>query len=173
MVKKNTRKIYVNDKNLYEELKNCIEVEFTLSSEKVIAFDEDRNFIEDFGLLSDFEKIDNKKIWLKCGAHIVIDKTEALTAIDVNSSRCIGNEDLEKTIFKVNKEAAVEIMKQLRLKDVGGIVVIDFIDMKKQEYKDEILKIMKEEQRKDRSKIEVKDFTALNLVEMTRKKMYV
>jgi len=77
---------------------------------------------------------------------------------------------LEETIFKVNQEAAIEIMKQIRLKDIGGIIIIDFIDMYKQEYKDAILDLMRKEQKKDRSKIEVKDFTQLNLVEMTRKK---
>ena len=166
MVKKTTKKIYINDKEIYEKLKKLVD-------SKIIELKEKNDFIEQFGLKTEFEKINNRKIWLKCGAHIVIDKTEALTAIDVNSSRCVGNEDLEKTILKVNKEAAVEVMKQLRLKDIGGIIVIDYIDMHKQEYKDEILKIMREEQKKDRSKIEVKDFTELNLVEMTRKKMYV
>ena len=166
MVKKTTKKIYVNDIDIYQNLKKLV-------GSEIIELKEKNDFIEQFGLKTEFEKINNRKIWLKCGAHIVIDKTEALTAIDVNSSKCIGNEELEKTILKVNKEAAVEVMKQLRLKDIGGIIVIDYIDMHKQEYKDEILNIMREEQKKDRSKIEVKDFTQLNLVEMTRKKMYV
>ena len=166
MVKKTTKKIYVNDSEIYNLLKYFVNCD-------IIVFEENEDFITEFGLVSDFEKIDNRKIWLKCGAQIVIDKTEALTAIDVNSSRCVQGKDLEETIFKINKEAAIEIMKQLRLKDVGGIIIIDFIDMHKQEFQEEILKIMREEQKKDRSKIEVKDFTQLNLVEMTRKKMYV
>lgn len=173
MVKKATRKIYINDESLSNELKKCLEQSWNLNNNELVIFEANKNFIKDFGLLSEFEKIDNRKVWLKCGAHIVIDKAEALTAVDVNSSRCIGNENLEKTVFKVNKEAAVEIMKQLRLKDIGGIIVVDFIDMQNQEYKDEILRIMREEQKKDRSRIEVKDFTALNLVEITRKKLYV
>lgn len=166
MVRRTTKKVYVNDKEIYEILN------FLICSE-IVEFNENKDFIDEFGLITEFEKIDNRKIWLKCGAQIVIDKTEALTAIDVNSSRCVHGKDLEDTIFKINQEAAIEIMKQLRLKDIGGIVIIDFIDMHNQEYKDEILRIMREEQRKDRSKIEVKDFTQLNLVEMTRKKMYV
>ena len=165
MVKKNTKKIYVNDKESYEAFKFLI-------NNDTIQYKENNDFIDEFGLVSEFEKIDNRKIWLKCGAQIVIDKTEALTAIDVNSSRCVESGNLEENIFKINKEAAIEIMKQIRLKDIGGII-IDFIDMYKQEYKDEILKIMKEEQKKDRSKIDIKNFTQLNLVEMTRKKMYV
>ena len=166
MVRKSTKKIYVNDNEIYEKLK-------VLVNKELIDYKKNTIFVEEFGLQNQVEKACNRKIWLKCGAHIVIDKTEALTAIDVNSSRCTGDENLEKTIFKINKEAAIEIMKQVRLKDIGGIIVIDFIDMHNEEYKNEILKIMKEEQKKDRSKIEIKEFTQLNLVEMTRKKMYV
>lgn len=166
MVKKATKKVYVNDKEIYEQLKERL-------TEDLLEFQEAKNFIADFGLQTEFEKVENRKIWLKSGAQIVIDKTEALTAIDVNSSHCVGKENLEETIFKINREAATEIMKQIRLKDIGGIIIIDFIDMKKQEHKDEILQFMREEAKKDRSKIEVKDFTQLNLVEMTRKKMYV
>ena len=122
-------------------------------------------------LQAEYDEIENRKIWLKCGGQIVIDKTEALTAIDVNSGKCTGKIDLETTIFKVNLEAAEEIMKQLRLKDIGGIVVIDFIDMKEEEHKKAILEVMKKEAKKDRSKVDVREFTQLNLVELTRKKM--
>lgn len=166
MVKKTTQKVYVNDLKIFTLLKKLIK-------EEILVFKENNDFLKEFGLYGEFEKIDNRKIWLDCGAQIVIDKTEALTAIDVNSSRYIGNEKLEDTIFKVNKEAAIEIMKQIRLKDIGGIIIIDFIDMKMQEHKNQIINIMKEESKKDRSKIEIKDFTQLNLVEMTRKKIYV
>lgn len=165
MIKTSTKKIYVNDKEIFDRLKSLVNPE-------ILEFKEKNDYILEFGLQTEFERINNRKIWLRCGAQIVIDKTEALTAIDVNSSRCIGKDNLEETIFKVNKEAAIEIMKQIRLKDIGGIIIIDFIDMHNKEYKDEILRLMREEQKKDRSKIEIKDFTQLNLVEMTRKKMY-
>jgi len=163
MIRKTTKKIYSNNQKIYKELQENV-------SEELLEFQENENFIDKFGLKTELDRSDNRKIWLKCGAQIVIDKTEALTAIDVNSSRCIGKNNLEETIFKVNQEAAIEIMKQIRLKDIGGIIIIDFIDMYKQEYKDAILDLMRKEQKKDRSKIEVKDFTQLNLVEMTRKK---
>ena len=119
------------------------------------------------------EKVTARKIWLKCGGFITIDKTEALTAIDVNSGKYTGKSGLEATTFKVNEEAAVEIMKQLRLKDIGGIIVIDYIDMISKDDQDKIIEIMKKEALRDRSKIDIKEFTKLNLVEMTRKKMYV
>ena len=95
------------------------------------------------------EKLKNRKVWLKCGGFITIDKTEALTAIDVNTGKYTGNKNLEQTIFKVNKEATVEIAKQIRLRDTGGIIIIDYIDMEKTEDKDR--------------------FTKLDLMEMTRK----
>ena len=117
------------------------------------------------------EKTNNRKIWLKCGGFITIDKTEALTAIDVNSGKYIGNKDLEQTVYTVNKEATVEIAKQLRLRDIGGIIIIDYIDMEKQETKQKILSILEECVKKDRSKIQIVGFTPLDLLEMTRKHM--
>lgn len=166
MVKATTKKIYINDYKIYEAIKSKVK-------EDLVVYQEKENFIKQFGLITDLERVDNRKIWLKSGAQIVIDKTEALTAIDVNSSKFTGNKNLEETVFKVNQESAIEIMKQIRLKDIGGIIIIDFIDMHKEEYKEAILELMRKEQKKDRSKIEIKDFTKLNLVEMTRKKMYV
>lgn len=166
MVKTTTKKIYINDFKIYECLKSSIQF-------NLIEYKENQDFMKQFGLITELERIDNRKIWLKSGAQIVIDKTEALTAIDVNSSKFTGKENLEETVFKVNQEAAIEIMKQIRLKDIGGIIIIDFIDMHKTEYKEAVLELMRKEQKKDRSKIDIKDFTKLNLVEMTRKKMYV
>lgn len=164
MVRKTTNRIYINDEKIYNQLKEKVKND-------ILDFQADKDFIREFGMQTAFEKIEDRKIWLKNGAQIVIDKTEALTAIDVNSSHCTGKEILEETVFKVNKEAAYEIMRQIRLKDIGGIIIIDFIDMKKREYKDEILRLMKEEAKKDRSKVDIKDFTQLNLVEMTRRKL--
>lgn len=124
-----------------------------------------------YDLEKQIEKSNNRKIWLKCGGFITIDKTEALTAIDVNSGKYVGSKDLEQTIYTVNKEASVEITKQLRLRDIGGIIIIDYIDMEKQETKQKILKLLEEELRKDRSKTQVIGFTPLDLLEMTRKHM--
>ena len=111
----------------------------------------------------------NRKIWLKCGGFITIDKTEALTAIDVNTGKYTGNKSLEETVYKVNKEATVEIAKQLRLRDIGGIIIIDYIDMKDEENKEKIENLLKEELKKDRSKTQVEGFTKLDLMELTRK----
>ena len=118
------------------------------------------------------EKAQNRKIWLKCGGFITIDKTEALTAIDVNSGKFTGKENMEKTILKVNKEASEEIAKQIRLRDIGGIIIIDYIDMEEEKTKEEVLKVLKEKLKEDRAKTQIMQYTKLNLLEMTRKSMF-
>ena len=110
-----------------------------------------------------------RKIWLKCGGFITIDKCEALTAIDVNSGKFTGKQKLEDTVFKVNLEATKEIAKQIKLRDIGGIIIIDYIDMKSEEYRNQIKEQMQLEVQKDRSKVQVLEFTKLGLLEMTRK----
>ena len=140
-----------------------------LKSKESIQFVDSKNIIQDQGFMSSYESAFKRKIWLKCGGYIVIDKTEALTAIDVNSGKYVGNKNLEQTALIVNKEAAAEIMHQIRLRDVGGIIVVDYIDLLNKENQSQIIKIMQNEAKKDRSKIDIKGYTELNLVELTRK----
>ena len=128
-------------------------------------------FLKIYDLEEQIEKISYKKVWLKCGGYIVIERTEALIAIDVNSGKYVGKKDLEETVFTVNKEASIEIAKQLKLKDLGGIIIIDYIDMKKDETRNKIIQVLEENLKKDRSKTQVLGFTKLNLLEMTRKHM--
>lgn len=118
------------------------------------------------------EKLQNRKIWLKCGGFITIDKTEALTAIDVNTGKYTGTKDVDETIYKVNEEATIEIAKQLRLRDLGGIIIIDYIDMLKEGNKEKIQEILKKELQKDRAKTQIEGFTKLDLMELTRKHIW-
>ncbi len=111
-----------------------------------------------------------RKVWLKNGAYIVFDHTEAMTVVDVNTGRYTGSTSLAETIFRTNTEAAREIARQLRLRDVGGIIVIDFIDMANQSHRDSVLTILEEELKKDRTKSTIVGLTGLGLVEMTRNK---
>lgn len=134
-----------------------------------IVLDTKTDLLSKYDLKNQQEKLENRKIWLNCGGFITIDKTEALTAIDVNTGKFTGKKDLELTIFKVNKEATIEIAKQLRLRDIGGIIIIDYIDMKNQEHKKQIEKLLKQELKSDRAKTQVEGFTKLNLMELTRK----
>ena len=118
------------------------------------------------------EKMNRRKIWLPCGGFITIDQTEALTAIDVNSGKYTGKESLEQTVVKVNTEASIEIAKQLRLRDIGGIIVIDYIDMQEEISKQQIIEVLRQNLKKDRAKNQIMEFTKLNLLEMTRKHMW-
>lgn len=170
MIDKKIDKITVNTKEVYDKIKK-ITSEVGIDSKVEINLSKE-NLLERLTIKPQLEKIYDRKIWLKCGGFITIDKTEALTAIDVNSGKYIGSENLEKTVYTVNKEATVEIAKQLRLKDIGGIVIIDYIDMHEKESKQKIENILKEELKKDRSKTQVIGFTKLNLLEMTRKHIY-
>ncbi len=113
----------------------------------------------------------SRQVWLKSGGYIVIDKTEALTVIDVNTGKYVGSHDLGETVFRTNMEACTEIAKQLRLRDIGGIIIIDFIDMTSPEHKNAVLRKLEEELRKDHTKTTVLGLTGLGLVEMTRKKV--
>ncbi len=113
-----------------------------------------------------------RKVWLKCGGFITIDKCEALTAIDVNSGKFTGNQELENTILKVNLEATKEIAKQIRLRDIGGIIIIDYIDMCKEEDREKVKEAMEKALKNDRSKVQVIEFTKLGLLEITRKHIF-
>ena len=169
VIDNNIDRIWVDNKEEYDKIVSFVNE--TNNSKKIDVELKENGLLTMYDLDDQIEASKNRKIWLRCGGFITIDKTEALTAIDVNSGKYIGSKDLEQTVFKVNKEASIEIAKQLRLRDIGGIVIIDYIDMEKQESKDMIENILKESLKKDRSKTQVIGFTPLNLLEMTRKHM--
>ncbi len=126
---------------------------------------------EDYGIEEEIEKALHSKVWLRSGGYIVIDQTEALVAIDVNTGKYVGKRNLEDTIAKINAEAAKEIVRQIRLRDLGGIIIIDFIDMEKEENKQRVLDILRQELAKDRSKSSILPLSELGLVQMTRKRV--
>lgn len=158
-------KIEVNDSKEYEEIKKILED----LQEKNIKLELKQDLLEKYELEKQIEKSKQRKIWLNCGGFITIDPTEALVAIDVNSGKFTGKNTLEETIYKVNYEATIEIAKQLRLRDIGGIIIIDYIDMQKTENKEKIEKLLIETLKQDRAKTQVEGFTRLNLMELTRK----
>ena len=167
LTKNKIEKIVVNDKNEYEEIRKKLE---SLQENNIkLELDKNNNLFQRYDIEKQIEKSKKRKIWLNCGGFITIDLTEALVAIDVNSGKFTGKSTLEDTVYKVNYEATIEIAKQLRLRDIGGIIIIDYIDMKKQENKDKIEKLLKEVLKNDRAKTQVEGFTKLNLMEMTRK----
>ena len=167
LIDRGLNRICVDDEKIYGEIFNRLKEE-----NKKIELMARKDIIKMYDLENQLEQLKNRKIWLKCGGFISIDKTEALTAIDVNSGKYTGKQDLEHTTFTVNKEATIEIAKQLRLRDIGGIIIIDYIDMQEKENEEKIIELLKENLKKDRSKTQIVGFSKLNLLEMTRKHMW-
>ena len=168
LTEKGLSTVFVNDSIDYNQI-NSIKNENKEYKDLQILVKGEESIFNMYDLEQQIEKINNRKIWLKCGGFITIDKTEALTAIDVNTGKYTGNKTMEDTVFKVNKEATIEIAKQLRLRDIGGIIIIDYIDMQEEQDKKAIEELLKEELKKDRSKTQIEGFTKLDLMEMTRK----
>ena len=125
--------------------------------------------IEEVEEYTDIADLDKKTIWLKSGGFITIEKTEALIAVDVNSGSYIGKMNFEETAEKINEEATVEIAKQIRLRNLRGIIVIDYINLNSDIARQKIIEIMKNEVKKDRGKVDVYEFTELGLLELTRR----
>lgn len=170
VVDRNLNRVIVNDIKTYKDVNEILKSMNMLEKIK-LELKENEDLLDMYSLREQLDKTDNRKIWLKCGGFITIDRTEALTAIDVNTGKYTGNKNLENTVFKVNKEATIEIAKQLRLRDIGGIIIIDYIDMHNDKNKSEIIELITQELKKDRTKSQVLGFTKLNLLEMTRKNM--
>ena len=164
-----TEKIITNDIAKYEELKKILE-SIKIEYKDKLILEENKDIFDLYRVENHIDKALNKKVWLKSGGYLIIDKTEALTVIDVNTGKFTGNLKLEETVYKTNIEAAIEVCRQLKLRDIGGIVIIDFIDMHKATYKKEVINILNEELKKDKRKTEVLGMTRLGLVELTRRR---
>lgn len=137
----------------------------------ITLYDDDEPLFLSAGIESDINALRSRRVWLHCGGYIVIDETEALTTIDVNTGRYVGKRNLEETVFKTNREAATEIARQIRLRDIGGIIIIDFIDMCSQRNREQIMQHLEERLRRDRSRTNIFELTELGLLQMTRKRV--
>jgi len=164
-------RILVDDTKTFEEVQKILR-NIDENNKVKVELKQTDNLLDMYDTDDQIEKLNSRKVWLKCGGFITIDKTEALTAIDVNSGKFTGKQNLEETVLKVNEEASCEIARQLRLRDIGGIIIIDYIDMQEAKSREQVLKTLKEALKKDRSKTQVIEFTKLNLLEMTRKHMF-
>ncbi len=141
-------------------------------AERVHLYKDNLPLFEKFRIEEELEKALRREVWLRSGGYLVIDPTEALTSIDVNTGKFTGGKDLEETIYKTNLEAAREIVRQIRLRDIGGIIIIDFIDMKDESHRQEVIRVFNECLLNDRSKSKVTEISALGMVEMTRKSVF-
>ena len=165
-------RLFIDDLHEYERVLELLDAIAPSLKERVHYYSNKRQPIfEYFELDPEIEKAMKKRVWLRSGGYIVIDQMEALTAIDVNTGKYVGSSNLADTVFKTNIEAAKEIARQLRLRDIGGIIIIDFIDMDYAHHRHKVLSVLEEELRRDHTKTHVLGLTQLGLVELTRKKV--
>jgi ribonuclease G len=161
----------INDSDAYQRVKAVAKIVAPVMYDKIKLYKGEDNIFDHYDLNSKIDKALSNKVWLKSGGYLIIDEAEALTVIDVNTGKYVGTNDFQETILKTNIEAAQEISKQLRLRDVSGIIIVDFIDMDILANKDKIVEELKNALKSDRTKTNVLGITELGLVEMTRKKV--
>lgn len=162
--------LIVNDQEIFELLQDDLKQYNEKNIEKIKLYEEAIPIFVAFGIESQAEKALHKKVWLKSGGFLVIEQTEACVVIDVNTGKYTGKKDFQTTILKTNLEAADEIAKQLRLRNLSGMIIVDFIDLKKEEDKWELRREMERAVKKDRIKTNVVGMTELGLMQITRKK---
>ncbi len=166
----NLKKIIVDDPFVYKNVEVFIKEYLPEERCEVEYFEEKDPIFEVFGIEMEIAKLLQKKIWLKSGGYIVLDYTEALTVIDVNTGRYLGKKDLEDTILRTNLEAVKEIAYQIRLRNIGGIIIVDFIDMERKESRETVFQTLVEVLKKDRIKTFVYPISEIGLVQITRKR---
>lgn len=162
-------RILVDNHRVYRRVKNYLRTVAPALSDRVLRYTGETPLFEALGINSQIKEALRREVPLPSGGYIVIDSTEALTAIDVNTGKYVGDKSLEETVLRTNIEAVSEVVRQLRLRDIGGIIIIDFIDMNEARNRRAVLKALHQELEKDRTKTYVVELTKLGLVEMTRK----
>ncbi|HBA73554.1 MAG: ribonuclease G [Geobacteraceae bacterium GWC2_55_20] len=164
-------RIVVDSKTDYDRIVQFISTFAAKMKYAIELYDEEEPIFDHYGLEVEISRALGRKVWLKSGGYIIIEQTEALTAIDVNTGRFVGKHNLEDTILKTNLEAVKEIAYQLRLRNIGGIIIIDFIDMEKEVNREKVFGALEEALKADKSKTNILKISELGLVEMTRKRV--
>ncbi|MBI3183604.1 MAG: Rne/Rng family ribonuclease [Myxococcales bacterium] len=163
--------LVVDDRDEYERVSTFVAAQDPALKSRVSLHDNQEPIFDAYGIEHELHRAMQRKVWLKSGGYLIIDQAEALTAVDVNSGRYVGKKSLEETITKINVEAAKEIVYQLRLRNIGGIIICDFIDMEKPQNRDKVFKTLQEALGRDKAKTNVLRISELGLVEMTRKRV--
>ena len=164
------QRVVVDDRATFERVCNFVETFVPQLRNRVIHYNNEVSLLDAYGVEVDISRALEKKVWLRSGGYIIIETTEALTVVDVNTGRYVGRKDLEETIFKTNMEAVREIAYQLRLRNIGGIIIIDFIDMEDESHREEVFNAMQEAVKKDKSRANILKVSEFGLVQMTRKR---
>ncbi|CAN5797845.1 hypothetical protein BH24ACT3_BH24ACT3_15440 [soil metagenome] len=171
---KDYRTVVIDDPGLFEEVRDYVAGISPALAGRVEYYDpatEALPLLERHRIHEQLHKALDRKVWLPSGGSLIIEHTEALTVIDVNTGKNVGTSSLEETVFKNNLEAATEIARQLRLRDIGGIIVIDFIDMEAKANRDSVIRTFRDALARDKTRTQVFDISELGLVEMTRKRI--
>ena len=162
--------VVVDDLKTYERISRFVRIIAPNLEDTIKYYQEDVPLFDVYGIETDVGRALDRKIWLRCGGYLFIEATEALTVVDVNTGRYVGKKGLEETIFKTNMEAVKEIAYQVRLRNIGGIIIIDFIDMEEEAHREEVFRALKEAVKKDKSRINILKVSEFGLVQMTRKR---
>jgi len=163
------RRLLIDDPEIHKQVLDYLAGTEADLVEKVTMYTDELALFERYHVEDQLRKALDRRVWLPSGGHLVIDRTEALTVVDVNTGRFVGSTNLEETVLQNNLESAEEIARQLRLRDIGGIIVIDFIDMESAKHQESVLRRLKEHLAKDKTRTQVFEVSHLGLVEMTRK----
>ena len=164
-------KILIDSEPVYREIKDYLKESFPEFNIKVELYKKKEPIFESFGVEAELKKIFKKKVWLKSGGHIIIEEAEGLTVVDVNTGRYQSGKDQEDTIYSLNLEAATEIVKQIRLRNLVGIIVIDFIDIRNVKLRDQIYEAFVEALKQDRSRSVVLEMSSFGVIQMTRQRL--
>jgi ribonuclease E len=168
------RGVVIDDRALFEQVRDYVQAVSPELSDRVEYYDpevEGLPIFERYHVHEQLHKALDRKVWLPSGGSLIIERTEALTVIDVNTGKNVGKTNLEETVYRNNLEAAEEVARQLRLRDIGGIIVIDFIDMEIRENRDKVAAALRNALARDKTRTQVFDISELGLVEMTRKRI--
>jgi len=164
-------KIIINSAFEYEKLMGFLQSMMPTAKGRAHLYKEHTPLFTAFNIEQQIELALQRRVKLKSGGHIVIDEAEALTAIDVNTGKFIGGKNLEDTVFRTNLEAAVEIARQVRLRSIGGIIIVDFIDMEIRQNQEKVMRTFEEAFATDKAKVNIIPLTEIGLIEMTRRRM--
>ena len=164
-------RLIIDSKQEHKQIQTYLQLISPELKDRIHLYKEETPIFDAYEIESEIEKTLSNRSWLKAGGYIILDQTEALVAIDVNTGRYTGEKNQEETIFRTNMEAAKEIGRQLRLRDIGGIIVIDFIDMERESNRAKVLETLREELKRDRSRTKTFRVSELGLVEMTRQRV--